>query len=150
LVRAMTESHHRVSGVEAYTRWGILSTAHIAGKFVSAVARTDLAEVSAVASRDLTQGRAFAETQSVPTAYGDYEQLLDDALIESGTAASAGGRRPTLLGAGSRAVKDLAFSIRAGSIDVLACDPAGLVWAETGRRVTPSLGRPNEHAKTVA
>jgi predicted dehydrogenase len=72
-----------MSTVETPIRWGILSTAEIADEFASAVARTELAQVTAVASRDLARARAFAATHAIPTAYGGYDRILEDPQVDA-------------------------------------------------------------------
>ncbi|MEJ2291684.1 MAG: Gfo/Idh/MocA family oxidoreductase [Deinococcales bacterium] len=58
-------------------RWGILSTANIAvGKVIPALQKSELVEVSAIASRDLGRAQAVAEQLRIPHAYGSYEELL--------------------------------------------------------------------------
>ena len=58
-------------------RWGVLSTANIAvGKVIPALQKSELVEVSAIASRDLGRARAVAEQLRIPHAYGSYEELL--------------------------------------------------------------------------
>jgi predicted NBD/HSP70 family sugar kinase len=77
-------------------------------------------------------------------------ELADyDLIRESGTGPSGGGRPPTLLGASSRSSYALAFAIRAGWIDVLACDPGGSVWAQTSRAVAPDLDPRAALAKVI-
>ena len=58
-------------------RWGILSTANIAvSKVIPALQKSDLIEVTAIASRDEGRARAAAERLRIPHAYGSYEALL--------------------------------------------------------------------------
>ena len=58
-------------------RWGVLGTANIAvGKVIPALQKSGLAEVSAIASRDLGKARAAADRLRIPNAYGSYEELL--------------------------------------------------------------------------
>ena len=64
-------------------RWGVLSTARIAGRLVEAAAKTDEAEVVAVASRDGAVAQAFADTHGIPRAHGSYAALLDDPEVEA-------------------------------------------------------------------
>ena len=64
-------------------RWGILSTANIATKVARAIHLAENADLVAVASR--TEGRAttWAKEHNVPTAYGTYDALLDDASLDA-------------------------------------------------------------------
>lgn len=64
--------------------WGILSTAKIArGALLPAIHRSTTGRVVAVASRDLTRARDFAEGNAVPRALGSYEALLEDPEVEA-------------------------------------------------------------------
>ena len=63
--------------------WGILSTAKIAReKMLPAIRASQSSQVLAVASRDQAQADKFAKQENIPTAYGDYQQLLDDPNID--------------------------------------------------------------------
>lgn len=63
--------------------WGVLSTARIAEKMIPTIKATKHNNVLAVASRDLTRGRAFADRLEVPVAYGKYDELLRDPNIQA-------------------------------------------------------------------
>lgn len=64
-------------------RWGILGVAGIAvRKVIPAMQRCELAEVTAVASRDLTKAAEAAARLRLPKAYGSYEELLADPEID--------------------------------------------------------------------
>jgi predicted dehydrogenase len=65
-------------------KWGILSAAGIARKrAVPGMVQSELAEVSAVASRSLEKAQQFAGEFSIPKAYGSYEELINDPEIEA-------------------------------------------------------------------
>eukprot|EP01100_Stratorugosa_tubuloviscum_P006002 TRINITY_DN2620_c0_g1_i2.p1 TRINITY_DN2620_c0_g1~~TRINITY_DN2620_c0_g1_i2.p1 ORF type:complete len:339 (-),score=177.07 TRINITY_DN2620_c0_g1_i2:95-1111(-) len=64
-------------------RWGILGTASISKTNVKAMHQCDIAEVRAIASRDLLKAQAFAKEENVPIAYGSYEELLNDPEIDA-------------------------------------------------------------------
>jgi predicted dehydrogenase len=65
-------------------RWGILGVANIAEtKVIPAMHQSDLAQVTAIASRDGAQARAAARTLGIPRAYGSYEELLADPDVEA-------------------------------------------------------------------
>lgn len=65
-------------------RWGILSTANIAeGKLIPAIHASGSSEVVAVASRSIESAQAFATRNQIPTAYGDYQSLLDDPDVDA-------------------------------------------------------------------
>ena len=64
-------------------KWGILGAAGIARRRVlPAMLQCELAEVAAVGSRSLAKSQEFAEEFSIPTAYGSYEELINDPEIE--------------------------------------------------------------------
>src|ERR1700761_3136005 len=65
-------------------RWGVLSTARIGTqKVLPAMQKGDWVELSAIASRDLRKAEEAARTLGIAKAYGSYEELLADPLIES-------------------------------------------------------------------
>ena len=65
-------------------RWGVLSTALIGTKqVIPAMQLCRYAEVTAIASRDLTKAQAAAEELGIAKAYGSYEELLADPEIDA-------------------------------------------------------------------
>jgi predicted dehydrogenase len=66
-------------------RIGFMSTANIGGKYCRAIQDecADVAELAAVASRDLTKAKAWADKFGVKKAYGSYEELLADKEIDA-------------------------------------------------------------------
>ncbi len=65
-------------------RWGILSTAAIGvKKVIPAMQKSELSEVTAIASRDLRRAQEAAKVLGIPRAYGSYEELLADPEIEA-------------------------------------------------------------------
>ncbi len=64
-------------------RWGILGVAHNNRRVLPAFARSTHAELRAIASRSLERAKAAAATAGIPTAYGSYEQLLNDPAIDA-------------------------------------------------------------------
>ena len=64
-------------------RWGILSTARIGGRLVEGAAKTDTADIVAVASRDGATAQAFADGHDIPRAHGSYEALLADPDVDA-------------------------------------------------------------------
>ena len=58
------------------TRWGILGPGRIAHKFAQDLLTVPDAQLYAVASSDQQRANEFAETYSIPHAFGAYEQLL--------------------------------------------------------------------------
>ncbi len=64
-------------------RWGVLSTSDFAErKFLPGLRKSAAIEIAAVASRDLSRAREFADRLEIPVAYGSYEDLLADDSIE--------------------------------------------------------------------
>lgn len=65
-------------------RWGILSTANIGiEKVIPAMQRGEWSEVSAIASRDLSNAKQAAQRLGISKAYGSYNELLADDEIEA-------------------------------------------------------------------
>ena len=64
-------------------KWGVLGAANIGvERVLPAMQRADLCEVVALASREVSKGRAAAATLGIPRVYGSYEELLADPAIE--------------------------------------------------------------------
>jgi len=64
--------------------WGVISTANIGKKAVNpAIQASSNGELLAVGSRDEARARAFAEETDIPTAYGSYDDLLEDDRIQA-------------------------------------------------------------------
>jgi predicted dehydrogenase len=64
-------------------RWGILSTGHIAGKFVEDLRLMPDAEVAAVGSRTDETARAFAAKYEIPRAHGSWRALAEDPEVDA-------------------------------------------------------------------
>ena len=65
-------------------RWGSLSTAKIArNAVVPAAELVENSRFTTVASRDLNKAKAFADELNLETAYGSYEELIDDPEIDA-------------------------------------------------------------------
>ncbi|MEV0728832.1 Gfo/Idh/MocA family oxidoreductase [Polymorphospora sp. NPDC050346] len=64
------------------TRWGILATGHIAGRFVEDLGLLPDAEVVAVGSRSLPSAQAFADRYGIPRAYGTWKELAADGDVD--------------------------------------------------------------------
>ncbi|MCB0828454.1 MAG: Gfo/Idh/MocA family oxidoreductase [Solirubrobacterales bacterium] len=62
--------------------WGILSTAEINDELLPGFRDSPAADLRAVASRDLSRARAYADEHGIPDAYGSYEELLADGSID--------------------------------------------------------------------
>lgn len=63
-------------------RWGLLSTARINRKLIPPLKASPRNELSAIASRDLKRAQQYAQEWGIPTAYGRYEDLLNDPSID--------------------------------------------------------------------
>ena len=65
------------------TRWGVLGVSKFAvNKCVPGIQASPLCEVAAIASRDLEKSKAAAAKLGIATAYGSYEELLQDPTID--------------------------------------------------------------------
>lgn len=65
-------------------RWGVLSTARIGlEKVLPAMQRGVYAEVTAIASRSLSNAQAAAARLGIPNAYGSYQELLADPDVDA-------------------------------------------------------------------
>jgi predicted dehydrogenase len=62
---------------------GLLSTAKINGALLAGAAQTAAVDVVAVASRDGSRARAYADEHGLPRAYGSYENLLADEDVDA-------------------------------------------------------------------
>ncbi len=64
--------------------WGVLSTARIGWeKVIPAMQKGEHCDIRAIASRDLSRGRALADKLGIQKAYGSYEELIADPEIEA-------------------------------------------------------------------
>lgn len=63
-------------------RLGIIGAGWIAQKMVKALAPLDEVEVYAVGSRSYEKASAFAKEHAIPMAYGSYEELVCDPLVD--------------------------------------------------------------------
>ena len=69
--------------VKRPVRWGILSTASIATKVGRAIKNSSNADLIAIASRTEERATSWAQKNSVPIAYGTYDELLSDDTIDA-------------------------------------------------------------------
>lgn len=69
--------------VKRPVRWGILSTAGIATKVGRAIKNSSNADLIAIASRTEERATSWAQKNSVPIAYGTYDELLSDDTIDA-------------------------------------------------------------------
>jgi predicted dehydrogenase len=64
--------------------WGVLSVAKIGvEQVIPAMQRGEVSRIDAIASRDLARAKAAAAKLGIPQAYGSYEALLADPMIEA-------------------------------------------------------------------
>ena len=63
-------------------RIGILGAGHIAEKMARTVADMDGVQIYAVASRSLEKASEFADRFGIGMAYGSYEELVADPLVD--------------------------------------------------------------------
>ena len=65
-------------------RWGVLSTANIGiEKVIPAMQQSELCEITAIASSNVEKAQAAAKKLGIPTAYGAYEDMLNDPHIDA-------------------------------------------------------------------
>jgi xylose dehydrogenase (NAD/NADP) len=65
-------------------RWGVLSTSrHAANTWIPALKQSKQGQVRAVASRDETRARQYADANGIPNIHGSYEALLADPEIDA-------------------------------------------------------------------
>ncbi|MCX2679327.1 Gfo/Idh/MocA family oxidoreductase [Galbibacter sp. EGI 63066] len=64
-------------------KWGILAPGRIAQSFAQDLLSINDAELHAVASRDLKKAEAFNQTYQGQVAYGDYQSLMKDPLVDA-------------------------------------------------------------------
>jgi len=68
----------------APVRWGVLGAANIAlKKVIPGMQKSALAQVVAIASRDIAKARSAAKDLGIPRAYGSYQELIDDPEVEA-------------------------------------------------------------------
>jgi D-xylose 1-dehydrogenase (NADP+, D-xylono-1,5-lactone-forming) len=64
-------------------RWGIVSTAHINRLVIPPAQASEKVDLIAVASRDDSRARAYAQEWGIERSYGTYEALLEDPDVEA-------------------------------------------------------------------
>jgi predicted dehydrogenase len=65
-------------------RWGVMGAARIAViKVIPAMQKSELCEITALASRDFAKGQEAAAKLGIPKTYGSYEELLADPDIDA-------------------------------------------------------------------
>jgi xylose dehydrogenase (NAD/NADP) len=74
----MTTVHRGETGL----KWGLLSTARINHRLMTAIRAAEQAELVGVASRSQQRAEAYAVEWDIPRAYGSYQSLLDDPYVD--------------------------------------------------------------------
>ena len=65
-------------------RWGILGAANIAvKKVIPSMQKGEYSEIVGIASRDLEKAKRAAHDLNIPTFYGSYDELINDAEIDA-------------------------------------------------------------------
>ena len=64
-------------------KWAIMSTANINRTVIPGAHASPKVELGAVASRDQARAAEYAKTWEIPRAYGSYEALLSDPVVEA-------------------------------------------------------------------
>jgi predicted dehydrogenase len=73
-----------IANMKNTVRWGVLSTANIGlKKVIPGMQRGQHTRVTAIASRDLAKAQEAAAALGIATAYGSYEELLEDPEIDA-------------------------------------------------------------------
>lgn len=62
--------------------WGILGAGRISRQFATALASLEGSRIAAVGARSLDSARRFAEEFSIPKAYGNYSDLVNDPQVD--------------------------------------------------------------------
>ena len=63
-------------------RWGIIATGKIAHSFAADLTITPGAQLVAVGSRTMASAQEFAATHGVARAYGSYEEVAADPVVD--------------------------------------------------------------------
>lgn len=80
----MQKNWEEVLMLESKVKWGILGCANIArGQFLPALLDCEESQLWAMASRDKPKAQAWAKEWGAEKAYGSYEELLADPLVEA-------------------------------------------------------------------
>ena len=76
--------HSTFGNLMVLLKWGILGTSRIARtQVIPAMQASGTHRIVAVGSRDLARATEFASALNIPTAYGSYEELLEDPEVEA-------------------------------------------------------------------
>ncbi|GGH85289.1 putative dehydrogenase [Pullulanibacillus pueri] len=118
-------------------RWGVIGSAGIAKRSViPGIQQSETGEVTAIASRTLEKAQQTAKELNIPTAYGSYEELLEDPNIDSvyiplpNHLHKEWTIRAAQAGKHVLCEKPLAINAEEAREMAEACDVAGVVFAE--------------------
>ena len=64
-------------------RWGLVSTANINRRLIPAIRASERGELVAVASRSQSKADDYARQWEIPTAFGNYQAMLDSDLVDA-------------------------------------------------------------------
>ncbi|KAJ3377622.1 hypothetical protein HDU80_003195, partial [Chytriomyces hyalinus] len=64
-------------------KWAVLGTGFIANKVINLGMRRAGHDIVAVGSRSIETAQAFADKNGIATAYGSYQEVLDDANVDA-------------------------------------------------------------------
>jgi predicted dehydrogenase len=77
-------SSNEIRSTVAPVRWGILGAARIAaGKTIPGMVASAWCQPQAIGARDLGRAQSLARQFGIPSAYGSYEQVLNDPAVEA-------------------------------------------------------------------
>lgn len=103
--------------------WGVIGPGRIAASFVQALRAHTEQRVVPVGSRDAERARAFADRFGIPSAYGSYAEVLDDAWVDIVYIASPHSEHYThalmAIEAGKHVLVEKAFTRDAGEAEQL-------------------------------
>jgi len=63
-------------------KWGIVGTGNISTQFAQGLQLVEHAEIAAVASRNISSAKAFAQAFDIPKQYGSYEDMAKDTELD--------------------------------------------------------------------
>jgi xylose dehydrogenase (NAD/NADP) len=63
-------------------QWGLLSTANINQKLITAIRSTQRGQLSAIASRDPDKAKGYATKWDIPHHFGSYQEMLDSGVVD--------------------------------------------------------------------
>ena len=126
-----------MAGTTPNVRWGIISTADIAGKaFIPAVRESAGGQIVAVGSRTREKAAQFAARHEIPRAYGSYDAVLEDPEVEAvyiglpNTMHAEWIARAAAAGKHVFCEKPMTMTVAEAEASVAACRKAGVLLVE--------------------